>query len=112
MTTLWVLNVDDFRPLAEVAAGLPGVAVKKRGPYYEVTGNGPIEINRDNTGCRNAVWYSAVAAVSAGRVSRWDKAVLRIEPLVVGMSTGPSTHASRGDFVAKDSSAYLARDVT
>ncbi len=112
MTTLFVLDIDDFRPLAEVAAELTGVAVGKRGPYYEVTSDGPIEIARDATGCRNAVWYSAVAAVRAGRVSRWDKTVLRIEPLGAGASTGRAAQVSTDDFVSKDRSADLARDVT
>lgn len=111
MTTLWLLDIDDFRPLAQAAAGLPDVAVRKRGPYYEVTSNGPIEISRENTGCRNAVWFSAVAAIGAGRVSRWDKAVLCIEPLSVGVSSGLSAPAYRRHDTVEDSE-YLARDVT
>ncbi|SFQ22615.1 hypothetical protein K8Z49_25425 [Actinomadura madurae] len=80
MTTLFVLDVDDFRPLAEVAGKDPDVTVRRRGPYFEVTAPGPIRIGRDATGCRNAVWYSSVAAVTDGRVSRWDGAELVIEP--------------------------------
>ena len=75
--TLFVLDVDDFRPLAEVAAKQPGVDVARRGPYYEVSSEATIEIDRDSTGCRNAVWFSSVAAIRHGHVSRWDKTVLR-----------------------------------
>jgi len=80
MTTLFVLDVDDFRPLAEVAAKQPQVTVVKRGPYYEIDCAGTFDIDRNETGCRNAVWYSSVAAIRGGRVAQWDKHVLRIEP--------------------------------
>ncbi|MCO4251244.1 hypothetical protein [Pseudarthrobacter raffinosi] len=82
-TTLFVLDVDDFRPLAEVAAKDPDVTVYKRGPYYEVSAEQAIVIDRNATGCRNAVWYSSVAAIRGGRVAVWDKYVLRIEPATV-----------------------------
>jgi len=113
MTTLYVLDVDDFRPLAEAASKLPGVAVAKRGPYYEVVSETPFEIPRDATGCRNAVWFSSVAAVRSGRVVRWDKVALGIEPL--GARSGHETPAatpSPGDFAAKERSEDLERDVT
>jgi hypothetical protein len=84
MTRLFVLDVDDFRPLAEVAARGPEVTVRRRGPYLEVAAPGSIRIERDATGCRNAVWYSSVAAVQDGRVSRWDKSELVVEPTAAG----------------------------
>jgi hypothetical protein len=80
MTTLYVLDVADFVPLAEVAAKDPDVTVVKRGPYYECISDHGFEIPRNATGCRNAVWFSSVAAVLGGRVTRWDKDILRIEP--------------------------------
>lgn len=106
--TLFVLDVDDFRPLAEVAAKRPEVDVVKRGPYYEVSSDTVIEIDRDAAGCRNAVWFSAVAAVRCGHVSQWDKSVLRITP---GPSSATDAHASQ-DAVEKNLSSDLERDVT
>lgn len=79
MTTLFVLDVDDFRPLAEVASKDPDVTVRRRGPYLEVAATGSIRIERNATGCRNAVWYSSVAAVTGGRVRHWDKSELVVE---------------------------------
>jgi hypothetical protein len=79
--TLFVLDIDDFRPLAEVAVADPAVTVTRRGPYLAVSASGPISIDRAATGCRNAIWYSAVAAVRAGRVARWDRNTLLIEPV-------------------------------
>ena len=91
MTVLYVLNVDDFRPLAEVAAKSPDVVVVRRGPYFEVTCEGALEIDRNATGCRNAVWYSAVAAIKGGRVTLWDRSALRIEPLPAAVGTSPGS---------------------
>jgi hypothetical protein len=80
MTTLFVLDVADYRPLAEAAAKDTAITVRRRGPYFEIVTGGPIEIDRSATGCRNAVWYSAVAAVDGGRLAVWGATLLRIEP--------------------------------
>ncbi|WP_326837541.1 hypothetical protein VSH64_22070 [Amycolatopsis rhabdoformis] len=80
MIALFVLDVDDFRPLAEVAAKDPDVTVVRRGPYFQVCADGPIRIDRNATGARNAVWYSSVAAIAGGRVRTWDKTELVVEP--------------------------------
>ena len=48
-------------------------------PYLEVAAAGSIHIDRNATGCRNAVWYSSVAAVTDGRLGNWDKSELVIE---------------------------------
>lgn len=84
MTTLFVLDVEDFRPLARVASKDPDVTVRRRGPYLEVAAPGSLRIDRNTTGCRNAVWYSSVAAVEHGRVSRWDSSELVVEPTGAG----------------------------
>ncbi|MFC3456531.1 hypothetical protein [Amycolatopsis speibonae] len=84
MTTLFVLDVEDFRPLAEVASKDPDVTVRQRGPYLEVAAAGPIRIDRNATGCRNAVWYSSVAAVEGGQVTHWDSSELVVEPIGAG----------------------------
>jgi hypothetical protein len=84
MTTLFVLDVEDFRPLAEVASKDPDVTVRRRGPYLEVTAPGSVRIDRNATGCRNAVWYSSVAAVQDGQVSHWDSSELVVEPTGAG----------------------------
>jgi hypothetical protein len=80
MTVLYVLDVADFRPLAEVAGKDPAVSVLRRGPYFEISSDGPIEIERNATGCRNAIWYSAVAAIRDARLSAWTTDLLLVEP--------------------------------
>ena len=81
MTTLFVLDVEDFAPLAEVAAKDPDVTVTRRGPYLLVSAEGTIVIDRNATGCRNAVWYSSVAALSGARITTWSKTEMVIEPV-------------------------------
>lgn len=81
MTALYVLDVVDFRPLAEVAAKDPTITIRRRGPYFELSSDQTITIDRAETGCRNALWYSSVAAIKGGRVTTWDKTALVVEPV-------------------------------
>jgi hypothetical protein len=47
-----------------------------------ISAPGPIVIDRRATGCRHAVWYSAVAAVARdARIVQHDKDALRVEPV-------------------------------
>jgi len=81
VTTLYVLDVPENTPLAKVAAEDPAITVGRIGPYFEIAATGPIVIDRRATGCRLAVWYSAVAGVPRGSViTQHDKDALRIEP--------------------------------
>lgn len=82
MTTLYVLDVPENTGLAKVAAQDPAVSVGRVGPYFEITASGPITIDRRATGCRHAVWYSAVAGLPCdSRITQHDKNALRVEPV-------------------------------
>jgi hypothetical protein len=81
MTRLYVLDVPENTTLAKVAAEDPAVTVGRVGPYFEIGADGPIVIDRRATGCRHAVWYSAVAGVPRdSRIVQHDKDALRVEP--------------------------------
>lgn len=80
MTALYVLDVPENTPVAKVAGEDATVTVGKIGAYFEITADGAIVIDRRATGCRHAVWYSAVAGVRDGRVVQHDKDALRLEP--------------------------------
>jgi hypothetical protein len=80
MTRLYILDIDDFGPIIEVGAALPGVASRHVGDYVELAADGEIVIDRRTTGVRHAVWYSTVAGVADGRVAQFDKDALRVEP--------------------------------
>jgi hypothetical protein len=80
MTTLFVLDVPENVPVAEVAERSPDVTVGRIGPYFEISAPGAIVIDRQATGCRHAVWYSCVAALRGATITQQDKHALRIEP--------------------------------
>ena len=80
MTTLYLLDVPENVPVAEVAGQAPGVTVSRIGPYFEISGQGPIVIDRRATGCRHAVWYSCVAGLRGAAITQQDKDALRVEP--------------------------------
>ena len=79
MTALYVLDVPENTSVAKVAAEA-GAAVGKVGPYFEITAEAPIVVDRRATGCRHAVWYSCVAGVASGRIAQHDKDALRVDP--------------------------------
>jgi hypothetical protein len=66
--------------VAKVAAADPAVTVSKIGPYFEITADGVISIDRRATGCRHAVWYSSVAGLRGARITQHDRDALRVEP--------------------------------
>lgn len=80
MATVYFLDVPENRPVVEVARKSAAVRVERNGPYFEVSSEGSLEIDRRATGCRHAVWYSCVAGLAGFRIAGWDKNSLRLEP--------------------------------
>jgi hypothetical protein len=81
MTTLYILDVPENTSVAKVASQDSSVTVGRIGPYFEISSDGPIVIDRRATGCRHAVWYSTVGAVARdSRITQHDKDALRVEP--------------------------------
>jgi hypothetical protein len=80
MTTLYVLDVPENTGIAKLAAQAPGLTVGRVGPYFEIISDGPITIDREASGARQAVWYSMIAGIADGRVVQHDKFALRVEP--------------------------------
>jgi hypothetical protein len=76
---LFVLDVPENTSVARVAAQSAEVHVDKVGPYYVIESEAPIVIDRRETGCRHAVWYSCVAGLAGCRIVKWDKDALRAE---------------------------------
>jgi hypothetical protein len=77
---LYLLDVEEFRPIIETATDLADVVRRCLGDYVEIAADSPVVIDRRATGVRHAVWYSSVAALGDGRITQWDKDALRIEP--------------------------------
>ena len=80
MTTMFVLDVPENTAVAAVAGEAPGVTVDHVGPYFRITADDAIVIDRRATGCRHAVWYSSVAGLLESRISQWAKDALKVEP--------------------------------
>lgn len=82
MTVLYVLDIPENTSVAKVAAEDPAVSVGRIGPYFAISSDGAIVIDRRSTDCRHAVWYSAVAGVSRdAHITQHDKDALRVEPV-------------------------------
>ncbi|MFJ9210287.1 hypothetical protein CU044_1639 [Streptomyces sp. L-9-10] len=79
MSTFFVLDVPENTTIPEVAAQDPAVEVDRIGPYFRITSPRTIVVDRRATGCRHAVWYSAVAGLVASRITQQDKNALRVE---------------------------------
>jgi hypothetical protein len=82
MTSFFVLDVPENVPVVDTARDSdPRVTVTRLGPYFEVSSQGPIRVDRRAVGARHAVWYSAVAGLRApARISQHDKDALLVEP--------------------------------
>lgn len=79
MPRFYVLEVPENEGVIQVAADDPANTVDRVGPYRRVTAAGPIVIDRRATGCRHAVWYSAVAGLETSMITQHDKDALRVE---------------------------------
>jgi hypothetical protein len=80
MTTLFVLDVPENLGVPKVAGEDPALTVDRIGPYFMITADGAITIDRRATGCRHAVWYSCLAGIADARIVQHDKDALRLEP--------------------------------
>ena len=78
MTAFYVLDVPENTAVAKIAAEDAAVTVGRIGPYFEISATGPIVVDRRATGCRHAVWYSAVAGLQDARIAQHDKNALRL----------------------------------
>lgn len=75
---IYVLEVPENEGFVKVAAEDPIVTVDKVGPYFRITAVVDLVIDRRATGCRHAVWYSAVAGLENSIIVQQDKDALRV----------------------------------
>jgi hypothetical protein len=98
VTAIFVLDVPENRGVVQVAEEDVLLQVEKVGPYFRIAlddGDPPADpgedvgpghtsteeqiiIDRRSTGCRHAVWYSALAGLQDARVVQHDKNALRV----------------------------------
>ncbi|MFE6904504.1 hypothetical protein ACFVFJ_48420 [Streptomyces sp. NPDC057717] len=78
-TRIYVLNVPENKGLIKVASRDAVISVDMVGPYYRITADDDdIVIDRRATGCRHAVWYSAIAGLEDSIIVQQDKDALRV----------------------------------
>lgn len=78
MTCLYVLEVPENEGVVKVASQDPEVTIDKVGPYFRISSDTDIVVDRRVTGCRHAVWYSAIAGLEGSRIAQHDKDLLRV----------------------------------
>lgn len=78
MSRMYVLDVPENNGVIRVVSGDAALAVDKVGPYFRISAADDIVIDRRATGCRHAVWYSAVAGLEGSRITQQDKDALRV----------------------------------
>jgi hypothetical protein len=76
---LYVLDVPEFRAFIDEGAKVAD-EIHTIGNYVQLSAKGALTIDRRQAGIRQAVWYSAIGALSHGKVAQFDKEALRVEP--------------------------------
>lgn len=78
--SIFVLDVEEFRPLVTNAQSMSGVEVL--GPvngYIKISSASFLEFNRKSLGFKPAVWYGALTGGMLGRVTEFGRDTLRVE---------------------------------
>ncbi|KXF52247.1 MULTISPECIES: hypothetical protein [unclassified Rhodococcus (in: high G+C Gram-positive bacteria)] len=75
---IYVLEVPENEGVVDVAARDSQVTIDKVGPYFRITADDELIIDRRATGCRHAVWYSAIAGLEDSIIVQQDKDALRV----------------------------------
>lgn len=79
MSTIFVLDVEEFRPLVDSACARDGFEVS--GPvrgYWRIHSTGEMAFSRKDLGFKPAVWNGALTGGLVGKVVQFDKDTLRI----------------------------------
>lgn len=79
MPRFYVLEVPENEGVVNVANQDASISVDQVGPYFRLSADVPIVIDRRATGARHAVWYSAIAGLEGSRVTQHDKDALVVE---------------------------------
>lgn len=77
---LFVLDVPENVPIVDIARKHPGVTLEKVGPYFVLSAEGAVVLDRRSTGARHAVWYSWVSGLEGWRIEQWDGDAFRLVP--------------------------------
>jgi hypothetical protein len=76
----YFLDVPENAGIVRELARTEGVRLSRCGPYYAASSSQAIELSREATQARIAVWYSAIAGLRDAEITRLDDDVLWIAP--------------------------------
>lgn len=76
----YFLDVPENAGIVRELARTDGVELSRCGDYYAASSSRVIELSRQASECRLAVWYSAIAGLRDAEIIRRDADVLRIGP--------------------------------
>lgn len=78
MALIYVLDVPEFRPIAEAAREQGCRVTPLRSGYQRIEQDGVLEIHRKSTGVKLPVWFGAPTGGIEGTIARFDRDVLRV----------------------------------
>jgi hypothetical protein len=79
MVVLYVLDVNEFRPIVETARKMPGVTILKTDKgYYKVTSPNEIVFNRKAMNMKPAVWYGLFTGGMNGEIAEFGREEVRV----------------------------------
>jgi hypothetical protein len=78
---IYLLDVPENVPAVELAETIEHIKIGKIGPYFEVSADREIVLDRRATGMRHAVWYSCIAGTAGCAITQWNSDALRAVPL-------------------------------
>lgn len=76
----YFLDVPENVGIVRELARTDGVELSRCGDYYAASSSRVIELSRQATECRLAVWYSAIAGLRDAEIKRHDDDMLWIGP--------------------------------
>ena len=95
MTSLYVLDVSEFKPLVEAAAKRSDLSViGPVGGYYRIRAEGQLRIERAETGLPEALWFGAFTAGYDGEELVIDRDQFWIGPKPATGATGPGARSA------------------
>jgi hypothetical protein len=78
---VFVPDVPEFSAVVEFARALPSATVTPHdGVYWRIENDAAIELSRTHLGLKPAIWYGCLTGGVIGRITRFDRDVVRIEP--------------------------------
>jgi hypothetical protein len=78
MACLYVLEVPENEGVVAVVMRDSLFSIDRVGPYFRISSDGDIVIDRRASGCRHAVWYSVIAGLEDSVIVQHDKDALKV----------------------------------